>query len=96
MILSALLAGASVSFAGLLGFVGLIVPHMGRRLVGGESRYLLIFCAVCGAALVTLSDLAGRLIFQPYEMPVGILMAFIGGPFFIFLLLRSKGGHRHD
>ena len=96
LILSALLAGASVSFAGLLGFVGLIVPHMGRRLVGGESRYLLIFCAVCGAALVTLSDLAGRLVFQPYEMPVGILMAFIGGPFFLFLLLRSKGGHRHD
>ena len=96
LILSALLAGASVSFAGLLGFVGLIVPHMGRRLVGGESRHLLIFCAIAGAALVTLSDLAGRLVFQPYEIPAGILMSFIGGPFFLMLLFRSKGGHRHD
>ena len=96
LILAALLAGASVSFAGLLGFVGLIVPHIGRRLVGSESRYLLAFCAICGAAIVTLSDLAGRMIFQPYEMPVGILMSFIGGPFFLFLLLRSKGGHHHD
>ena len=96
LILAALLAGASVSFAGLLGFVGLIVPHIGRRLVGGESRYLLLFCAICGAALVTMSDLAGRLVFQPYEMPVGILMSFIGGPFFLFLLYRSKGGHHHD
>ena len=96
LILAALLAGASVSFAGLLGFVGLIVPHVGRKLVGSESRYLLPFCAFSGAAFVTFCDLCGRVIFKPYEMPVGILMSFIGGPFFLFLLLNSKGGHRHD
>lgn len=95
-ILAALLAGASVSFAGLLGFVGLIVPHIGRKLVGGESRHLLPFCALSGAAFVTICDLIGRLLFQPYEISVGILMAFIGGPFFLFLLLNSKGGHRRD
>lgn len=95
-LLAALLAGASVSFAGLLGFVGLIVPHMARRFVGSESRYLLPFCAISGAAFVTLCDLIGRLFFQPYEISVGIIMSFIGGPFFLFLLLSSKGGHRHD
>lgn len=94
--IAALLAGASVSFAGLLGFVGLIIPHMARRLVGGESRYLLPFCAIGGAAFVVLCDLAARLVFQPYEIPVGILMSFIGGPFFVFLLLKNKGGHRRD
>ena len=95
-LLAALLSGASVSFAGLLGFVGLIVPHIGRRLVGGESRYLIPFCALGGASFVTLCDLVGRLLFQPYEISAGILMAFIGGPFFLFLLLNSKGGHRRD
>lgn len=94
--LAALLAGASVSFAGLLGFVGLIVPHMTRKLVGGESRYSLPFCALSGAVFVTLCDLVSRLVFQPYEIPVGILMSFIGGPFFVFLLLKNKGGRRHD
>lgn len=96
LVLASLLAGASVSFAGLLGFVGLIVPHIGRRLTGGESRMLLVFCALGGAFIVTLSDLLGRLLFQPYEIPVGILMSFIGGPFFLFLLFRNKGGHHHD
>ena len=96
LILAALLAGASVSFAGLLGFVGLIIPHIGRKFVGGESRFLLPFCALGGAAFVSFCDLAGRMIFEPYEMPVGILMSFIGGPFFLILLLNSRGGHRHD
>lgn len=96
LVLAALLAGASVSFAGLLGFVGLIIPHISRKIVGGESRYFLPFCALSGAAFVTLCDLAARLIFQPYEIPVGILMAFIGGPFFVFLLLKNKGGHKRD
>lgn len=93
--LAALLAGSSVSFAGSLGFVGLIVPHMARRLVGDESRLLLPMCALLGALLVSLCDLAARLLFQPYELPVGILLSFIGGPFFL-LLLKKRGGHLHD
>ena len=91
--LAALLSGAAVSFAGLLGFVGLIVPHMGRRLVSNESGKLLPFCALAGAGLVTLCDLLARTLFMPYEIPVGILLAFVGGPFFLMLLIRRKGGH---
>lgn len=91
--LAALLAGAAVSFAGLLGFVGLIVPHAARKLVTGESGKLLPFCAVCGAGLVTFCDLLARTLFSPYEIPVGILLAFIGGPFFLFMLISRKGGH---
>ena len=91
--LSALLAGAAVSFAGLLGFVGLIVPHVSRRLVSNESGRLLPFCALCGASFVTLCDLLARTLFSPYDIPVGILMSFIGGPFFLFLLINRKGGH---
>lgn len=88
--LSALLAGAAVSFAGLLGFVGLIVPHMARKLVTNESGKLLPFCALCGASFVTLCDLLARTMFSPYEIPVGIIMSFLGGPFFLFLLYRKQ------
>lgn len=94
LILAALLAGSAVSFAGLLGFIGLIVPHFVRKLIGNESRYLLPLSALAGGGFVTLCDLAARLLFQPYELPVGILMAVIGGPAFVWLLLRMRGGHR--
>ena len=90
--LAALLAGASVSFAGLLGFVGLIVPHIARKLVGSESGRLIPFCALAGGGFVALCDLAARVIFAPYELPKGILMSFLGGPFFIWLLVSKKGG----
>ncbi len=88
--LAALLAGASVSFAGVLGFVGLIVPHMARRIIGNDSGRLIPFCALLGGGFVTICDLASRLIFAPYELPAGILMSFLGGPFFIWLLLKRK------
>lgn len=91
--LAALLSGASVSFAGLLSFVGLLVPHVARKLVSNESGRLLPFCALCGAGFVTLCDLLARTVFSPYELPVGILMSFIGGPFFLFLLMKRRGGH---
>lgn len=87
---SALLTGAAISFAGLLGFVGLIIPHAVRFLIGSDHRYLLPTSAFVGAAFVTLCDLAARTLFSPYELPVGILMSFIGGPFFIILVLRAR------
>ena len=96
LLLAAMLAGASVSFAGLLGFVGLIVPHGARKLVGSESRALLPLCALGGAGFVCGCDLAARMIFAPYELPVGILMAVLGGPFFLLLLAKRKGGHSYD
>ncbi len=89
---SAALAGAAVSFAGLLGFIGLIAPHIIRRFTGDEARYLLPASALGGAALLLVCDLASRLLFAPYELPVGITLAFIGGPFFIWLLLRQRKG----
>lgn len=93
LVLAALLAGASVSFAGLLGFVGLIIPNMARRIVGGESKRILPICAVGGAAFVTLCDCMARVMFAPFEIPAGIVMSAVGAPFFIFLLFRRKGGH---
>lgn len=93
--LAALLAGASVSFCGLLGFVGLIVPHLARRLIGSDSRYLIPMSALTGAALVTLCDLAARTILRPFELAAGILLAFIGVPFFLLLLIRQRGGRTH-
>ena len=95
LVLSAMLAGASVSFAGLLGFVGLIVPHALRSLVGSESRKLLPLCAIGGAGFGTACDLAARLLFIPYELPVGILMSVLGGPFFLWLLMKRKGGRTY-
>ena len=94
LILAAMLAGAAVSFAGLLGFVGLIVPHAVRKLAGGESRFLLPLCALLGAAFVTVCDLVSRIAFAPYELPVGILLSVLGGPVFLVLLWKRKGG-RH-
>ncbi len=91
--LAALLAGASVSFAGLLGFVGLIVPNIARQAAGGESRRLLPLCAVGGAMFVTICDCLARVLFAPYELPAGIVMSAIGAPFFIYLLFKRKGGH---
>ena len=94
--LAAALAGAAVSFSGLLGFVGLIVPHIMRRLIGEDSRPLLAACALGGAALLTLCDLLGRTLFAPYEVPVGIVLSVAGGPFFLWLLLRQRGGRSRD
>lgn len=96
LILAAMLAGASVSFAGLLGFVGLIVPHAVRKLAGNESHILLPLCALGGAGFVTFCDLVSRLAFAPYELPVGILMSVLGGPFFVLLLWKQKGGRNRD
>lgn len=92
---AAALAGAAVSFAGLLGFVGLIVPHAARFLVGGESKRLLPVSLLLGAAFLTLCDVVSRLLFAPYELPVGIVMSFLGCPFFLYLLIRRKGGRVH-
>lgn len=77
---------------GLLGFVGLIVPHIMRRTVGEDSLPLLLACALGGASLLTLCDLLSRVLFAPYEIPVGIVLSLAGGPFFIWLLLRQRGG----
>lgn len=87
--IAALLAASSVSVVGLLGFVGLVVPHAARLLIGSDYRFLLPAAALLGVAIVTLSDTFARVIFAPIELPVGIIMAFLGAPFFLFLLRRE-------
>lgn len=91
LLLSALLAGVAVSIAGLLSFVGLVVPHIVRRLAGAGSRQLIVLSALLGAGFVTFCDTLSRVLFAPYELPVGIIMAFLGAPFFLFILFRGKG-----
>ncbi|MCI8910572.1 MAG: iron ABC transporter permease [Oscillibacter sp.] len=89
---AALLAGAAVSFSGLLSFVGLLVPHMARRLVGGDNRWLMPAAGLLGGAFVLVCDVAARVLFAPFELPVGIVMSLLGGPFFLHLLLRRGRG----
>lgn len=86
---AALLAASAVSVVGLLGFVGLIVPHAARLMIGSDYRYLLPATIFLGAATVMLSDTFARVAFAPVELPVGIIMAAIGAPFFLFLLRRE-------
>lgn len=86
---AALLAASAVSVAGLIGFVGLIVPHIVRLIMGSDYRYLLPASILCGALIMVASDTLGRVAFSPVEIPVGIIMAFLGAPFFLFLLRRG-------
>ncbi|MHA6481201.1 FecCD family ABC transporter permease [Paenibacillus sp. strain BS8-2] len=88
--LAALLAGAAVSVAGLVGFVGLIVPHAVRLLIGEDYRYLLPYSIVGGAAIMVIADTAARSWFDPLELPAGILLACIGAPFFLMLLKKRR------
>lgn len=92
--LSAVLAGAAVSFAGLIGFVGLIVPHIVRRFSGNVHRALIPCSIFGGGVFLLLSDTVARVIFSPYELPVGILLSLVGGPFFILLILTERRGER--
>ncbi len=91
IILSSILAGSAVSAVGLLGFVGLIVPHIARLLIGSDYKYLFPASIFLGASVVILCDTLARVLFAPMEIPVGIIMSAFGGPFFLYLL-RRKGG----
>jgi len=89
--LAALLGAAAVSLAGLIGFVGLIVPHIARRFTGADHRRLFAFCFVSGGTFLVLCDLLARALLPDQEIPVGIVTAFVGGPFFLWLLHRRSG-----
>ncbi|WP_245874032.1 FecCD family ABC transporter permease [Alkalispirochaeta sphaeroplastigenens] len=91
--LAAALAGSAVSVAGTIGFVGLVAPHIGRLVTGNDSRILVPFSALMGAFLLLAADLCARTVFMPVELPVGVVTAALGAPFFILLLLnRGRGG----
>ena len=88
-VLVSLLTGSMVAVSGAIGFVGLVVPHVARMLVGGEHRQLLPLCALLGAIFMVAVDLLARTLFAPMEIPVGVVTSLIGGPFFIWMLLRN-------
>lgn len=85
------LAGAAVAVAGPIGFIGLIVPHIVKHLVGADYRLQIPFCALFGAILLVYADIISRFIAYPFESPVGIVTAAIGGPFFLYLAQKNKG-----
>ncbi|WP_342473111.1 iron ABC transporter permease [Metasolibacillus sp. FSL H7-0170] len=84
------LAGASVSVSGGIGFVGLVAPHLARQLVGAKHQFLLPAAALLGGLLVLMADTIGRSIFEPSEIPAGIVVAVLGAPYFLYLLARLK------
>jgi len=88
LLLSALMTAGAICFTGVVGFIGLVAPHLARLLVGGDHRYLLPGSALCGALLVLAADALGRTLFLPHMIPIGIVTAFLGVPFFFVLLLR--------
>ena len=88
-----LLTAVAVSLGGLISFAGLIVPHVARLLLGPDHTRLLPVTALSGAIFLVLADTLARSVFAPNEVPVGILMAFIGGPFFLYLLRKTKRGY---
>jgi iron complex transport system permease protein len=87
LIAASLMIGSLVAVAGPIGFVGLIVPHMLRRFVGHDHLFLTPACVLGGGAFLTLCDAAARTLMAPAELPVGILTALLGGPFFLWLLV---------
>lgn len=88
--LAALLTGAAVAFAGIIAFVGLVVPHMLRMMIGPDHRRLLLASALLGASLLLFSDLLSRTIVVPREVPLGVITSIAGGPYFVWLIHRTR------
>jgi iron complex transport system permease protein len=91
-----LMTAAAVSISGVIGFIGLLVPHIVRLLVGSDHRILLPSAALTGAIVLIACDTVSRTILSPSEIPVGIITALVGGPFFIYLLTTKKGRQRYS
>lgn len=94
ILVGSLLAAAAVSLGGLIGFVGLIIPHLARMVMGPDHLRLVPVTALGGAVFLVLTDTLARTLLAPSELPVGILMAFVGGPFFLYLLRQSKRNYQ--
>lgn len=92
IVLTSVMIGVCVSAAGMIGFVGLIVPHFARRLVGSLHLALIPLCAIWGATALIAADTAARVIAKPYELPVGVVTALIGAPVFLWIMLRQNEG----
>jgi iron complex transport system permease protein len=90
LILASLVTASAVAISGIIGFVGLIIPHIMRILVGPDHRILLPASCLAGAMFLVLTDMLARTVIQPTELPVGIITALFGAPFFLYLLRRRK------
>lgn len=89
-VVAVFLAGISTAYAGVIAFVGLVVPHIARMLMGSDHKVLIPFSAMLGSTLLLLADTLGRTITAPYEIPVGVMMTVLGGPFFLYLLRKDQ------
>ncbi|MBY0471266.1 iron ABC transporter permease [bacterium] len=90
ILLTSLLVGLCVSGSGIIGFVGLMVPHFARKMVGSLHLKLVPLCAIWGAATLTFADMMSRSLFKPFELPVGVMTAVIGAPLFMWIMLRNE------
>lgn len=93
MVVAVILAGVSVSAVGSIGFVGLVIPHMARKLVGVDYRMILPLSAVLGAILLVLADLGARMVNPPKELAISVMVALVGVPFFLYLARRERGDY---
>jgi iron complex transport system permease protein len=94
LLVASLITGLAVAVSGVIGFVGLVIPHLTRLLVGADHRILLPASFLCGAAFLTWADLVTRTIFQAEELRLGVVTAFVGAPFFLYLLWQRERGSR--
>jgi len=90
IVVVAFAVGVSVAISGVIGFVGIVVPHLLRLIIGPDNTYLLPSCALLGAALLVAADIFARIVVTPAELPIGIVTALIGAPFFLWILLRQR------
>jgi iron complex transport system permease protein len=93
ILVGSMLTAGAVLIGGLISFVGLLVPHFIRMMLGPDNVRLLPVTALAGAVFLVFTDTLARTVMAPAEIPVGVLMAFVGGPFFLFLLRRAKQGY---
>jgi iron complex transport system permease protein len=91
MVMASLVVAVSTAFLGIIGFIGLMAPHLMRRVVGGDHRFLLAGSALFGALLLLVADIVARAVMAPVVLPVGIVTAFAGAPLFLYMLVRGRG-----
>ena len=96
LLVTSLVAASVVCFTGLIGFIGLVCPHIARMFIGSDNRLLMPASAACGAALLLVSDVIGRVVIAPNTLQVGVVTAFIGGPMFLYLIVKNKRSRWRD
>jgi iron complex transport system permease protein len=92
-IYTAMAVGAAVSISGMIGFVGFVVPHLVRILIGPDHRFLFPVSMLLGASFLTITDVIARIIIIPAELPIGLVTSALGGPFFLFVLYKQTSRH---